>query len=169
MFRRPLGPASSLLTLLLLLACPLVVRAADPKPEPKDAEPTGPDYAVQGEYVGEVFTQAGNAPIGVQVVALGKGKFKAVGYLGGLPGDGWDRSPRRASEGGTQGWRRRVQERRVFEHGERRRADDQRGGREDRRPEEDRSREHDLGCCAAGRCRRLVRRFDRRATSRMAR
>ncbi len=99
MCRRPLDRASSLLTLLLLLACPLVIRAADPKPEPKDAEPTGPDYGVQGEYVGEVFSQAGNSPIGVQVVALGKGKFKAVGYIGGLPGDGWDRSQRRGSEG----------------------------------------------------------------------
>ena len=99
MFRRSFGHALSLVAVLLLLASPLVLRAAEPKPEPKDAEPTGPDYANQGEYVGEVFTQAGNAPIGVQVVALGKGKFKAIGYIGGLPGDGWDRSPRRRSEG----------------------------------------------------------------------
>ena len=98
MFRRPSGPASGLLAFLLLLTCPLVRAAAEPKPEPKDAEPTGPDYAVQGEYVGEVFTQAGNSPIGVQVVALGKGKFKAVGYIGGLPGEGWDRSPRKSSK-----------------------------------------------------------------------
>ena len=89
----------SLLAFLLLLSCPLVLRADDPKPVPKDAEPTGPDYAVQGEYVGEVFTQAGNSPIGVQVVALGKGKFRATGYIGGLPGEGWDRSPRKSSEG----------------------------------------------------------------------
>jgi len=99
MFRRPLGYASSLLALTLLLSCPLALRAEEPKPEPKDAEPTGPDYAAQGEYVGQVFTQAGEAPIGVQVIALGKGKFRATGYIGGLPGEGWDRSPRKSSEG----------------------------------------------------------------------
>jgi len=99
MFRRASGPASSLLACLLLLAFPIVLRAAEPKPEPKDAEPTGPDYAMQGEYVGEVITQSGNSPIGVQVIALGKGKLKVVGYPGGLPGEGWDRSPRKSSEG----------------------------------------------------------------------
>ncbi|HEY1785415.1 MAG TPA: DUF1080 domain-containing protein, partial [Pirellulales bacterium] len=88
-----------MIALLLFLLCPFVVRAEEPKPEPKDAEPTGPDYAVQGEYVGQVFTQAGEAPIGVQVIALGKGKFRATGYIGGLPGEGWDRSPRKSSEG----------------------------------------------------------------------
>ena len=62
MCRRPFGRASSLLVAVLLLACPLVLRSAEPKPEPKDAEPTGPDYAMQGEYVGEVFTQEGNSP-----------------------------------------------------------------------------------------------------------
>jgi hypothetical protein len=83
------------------------MRAAEPKPEPKDAEPTSPDYALQGEYVGEVFTQEGNSPVGVQVVALGNGKFKGVSCIGGLPGDGWDRSARRdgtgeLKEGGVQ-------------------------------------------------------------------
>ncbi|HEX8310875.1 MAG TPA: DUF1080 domain-containing protein [Chthoniobacteraceae bacterium] len=42
---------------------------------PADA---GPDYAVQGEYVGE--------NCGAQVVALGEGKFRIIGFSGGLPG-----------------------------------------------------------------------------------
>ncbi|HEY1784166.1 MAG TPA: DUF1080 domain-containing protein, partial [Pirellulales bacterium] len=96
--RRPSSPrAACSLALLSLLAFPLVVHAADAKTEPSVAEPSDPDYAVQGEYVGEVFTPAGNVPLGVQVIALGKGKFKGVSYLGGLPGAGWDRSPRRGS------------------------------------------------------------------------
>ncbi len=99
MCRRHFGQASSLLAFLFMLAVPLVMRAAETKPEPKDAEPTSPDYALQGEYAGEVFSQAGNSPLGVQIVALGKGKFKVVGHPGGLPGDGWDRSPRQSAEG----------------------------------------------------------------------
>ncbi|HTN77765.1 MAG TPA: DUF1080 domain-containing protein [Pirellulaceae bacterium] len=47
-----------------------------------------PDYAVQGEYVGGLST---DPEVGLQVVALGDGKFTAVLYRGGLPGAGWDR------------------------------------------------------------------------------
>ena len=45
-----------------------------------------PDFKIQGEYSGDI----GDQKWGVQVVALGEGKFHAVGYRGGLPGDGWD-------------------------------------------------------------------------------
>lgn len=48
-----------------------------------------PDFAAQGEYLGDVQTDDGVKRIGVQIVAKGKGKFVAVGYVGGLPGDGW--------------------------------------------------------------------------------
>src|SRR6185369_4707553 len=60
-----------------------------------------PDFAVQGEYVGEVNTGNGSHKVGVQVIALGKGKFRAARYLGGLPGDGWDRSDARQIDGET--------------------------------------------------------------------
>jgi len=56
--------------------------------DPKEA---GIDYQLQGEYLGELDTAEGKQKIGVQVIALGEGKFRAVGYVGGLPGDGWFR------------------------------------------------------------------------------
>ena len=45
MCRRPFNHSLSVLAFLLLLACPVVMPAAEPKPVPKDAEPTSPDYA----------------------------------------------------------------------------------------------------------------------------
>lgn len=46
------------------------------------------DYPLQGEYVGALST---DPAVGLQVIALGDGKFDATLYLGGLPGAGWDR------------------------------------------------------------------------------
>jgi hypothetical protein len=57
------------------------------------------DFALQGEYSGEVKTQDGDLKVGAQVIALGDGKFRMVGYHGGLPGDGWNGSERREAEG----------------------------------------------------------------------
>ncbi|WP_425619422.1 DUF1080 domain-containing protein [Anatilimnocola sp. NA78] len=57
-----------------------------------DPDKTDADFAYQGEYAGKIKDEEGNeASIGVQVIALGKGMFRAVGYPGGLPGDGWDK------------------------------------------------------------------------------
>ncbi len=55
-----------------------------------DAAQAGPDATVQGEYVGEVMIGGKKFKCGLQVIALGEGKFHVVAYQGGLPGDGWE-------------------------------------------------------------------------------
>lgn len=80
-------------TILLSLVIATTALAADPPKEPGKPyqvtaitrEKVDADYAVQGEYTGKM----GGAKTGVQVVALGEGKFDIVLYRGGLPGDGW--------------------------------------------------------------------------------
>ncbi len=69
--------------------------------DPKAAQ-ADPDFAVQGEYTGELRTDEGPHKVGVQVIALGGGKFHAVFYRGGLPGDGWDKEHKREGDGETK-------------------------------------------------------------------
>ena len=59
--------------------------------EPAFTDPAkaGPDFKVQGEYVGKIKVGGEEKPVGVQVMALGKHEFEATLFYGGLPGDGW--------------------------------------------------------------------------------
>jgi len=72
------------------------VKPADPvKPAPA-AKPKAyidpiqaaadPDFGLQGEYAGDIKGDKR----AIQLIALGDHKFHAVGYEGGLPGEGWD-------------------------------------------------------------------------------
>ena len=79
---------------LLLVACIEVLPASAADPPAKkpvetftDATKAGPDYQVQGEYVGEGPGGKG----AIQVVAEGDGQFACRALHGGLPGDGWER------------------------------------------------------------------------------
>ncbi len=56
-----------------------------------EAASKDPDFQVQGEYAADGQ--------GIQVIALGEGKFRAVSYTGGLPGAGWDLKTKSAEEG----------------------------------------------------------------------
>jgi len=78
---------------LLLAFVPCLSSGQTPTPKPPPpvahADPANvddDDFKIQGEYVGE---REGRR-FGVQIIALGEGKFEAVRYLGGLPGDGWN-------------------------------------------------------------------------------
>ena len=101
--------AHLLLTFSIMLAIVGPAFAKDKPKAAKHAEPAftdiataGPDFAFQGEYVGEV--KVANRPIkyGAQIIASGNGNFHAVGYLGGLPGDGWDEKTRVEADGQTK-------------------------------------------------------------------
>lgn len=92
-----LRPLISGLTCVSLLAAGTFAAAAGPTyTDPAKADA---DFAYQGEYSGTLSEDGNDVKVGVQVIALGGGKFHGVGYRGGLPGDGWDKEKRVEGDG----------------------------------------------------------------------
>jgi len=88
-------PRISLLAALLIACVPAACLHAEAGPVITDPAQAGPDFEIQGEYVGNVVTDDGEQRFGAQIVALGDGAFRLVGYTGGLPGDGWNKGDKR--------------------------------------------------------------------------
>jgi hypothetical protein len=68
---------------------PAAAEAPIKKPAYTDPAATDADFPFAGEYAGTLTKHGKSEKYGVQVIALGDGTFDAVGYPGGLPGDGW--------------------------------------------------------------------------------
>ena len=83
-----------------LLLCSVVAAAAlGAGPTYTDPNKADADFPFQGEYVGLIKNDNGEMKVGVQVIALSGGKFRAVGCHGGLPGDGWNGQEKHNVEG----------------------------------------------------------------------
>ena len=98
MARRVLGIA----LILLIATNHLSIHAAEKDLKKKaflTEKEAGPDFKIQGEYSGTISTNDGDKSFGLQVIALGDGKFRAVSYPGGLPGDGWNGEEKSETEG----------------------------------------------------------------------
>src|SRR6476659_8882604 len=85
-FRGTDMPRFTIFTLFLFCTLPLVAAEKNPTYITTTEAAKDPDFAIQGEYAGEIK----NEKRGVQIIALGNGKFHAVGYENGLPGDGFE-------------------------------------------------------------------------------
>lgn len=75
---------------LTVSASPVLSEDAKSPTVTTEISEAGPDYAVQGEYLGEIKSTE-TTKVGAQVVALGDGKFDLKVFKGGLPGAGWMR------------------------------------------------------------------------------
>lgn len=90
----------SLFIVLVLSLSEFAVAADDKAAAAQPATPLDADFFLQGEYAGELQTSEGPATkTGLQVIALGDGRFQAVEYSGGLPGSGWNQQTRLKSTG----------------------------------------------------------------------
>ncbi len=83
----------------LLVLCAAAMLQAEQVALALDAKQADADFAFQGEYAGAIEVDGQSTKVGIQVIALGGGRFHAVGHIGGLPGDGWDGQEKKEADG----------------------------------------------------------------------
>jgi hypothetical protein len=92
---------------LATVALGLVVWSAAGAEAQRTADPAAaaahPDFALQGEYVGQVAADGGPRTRAVQIGARGNGAFEMLLFEGGLPGAGWNGSEPRLVGGERNG------------------------------------------------------------------
>jgi hypothetical protein len=81
-----------------LLLSSLTLAALATGPAYTDSDKTDIYFPFQGEYIASVSIDNSQARKGLQVVALGGGKFRVTTYEGGLPGDGWNKAQRHEAD-----------------------------------------------------------------------
>jgi len=99
----------ALIAVLTLMFSGSLIADAQEKPVYDDPAKTDADFELAGEYQGLLPIDNGDTKFGTQVIAKGKGKFEIVSYLGGLPGDGWNRETPNRYSGQRQGDSIRVE------------------------------------------------------------
>jgi hypothetical protein len=101
MIRKP--QFSLMLILAAMMACP--ASAAHQEVVDPEVAKADPDFAVQGEYLGEgVLPDGTEGKVGAQVIARGGGEFEVCLLAGGLPGEGWKKGdPQFRTQGRREG------------------------------------------------------------------
>ena len=89
----------ALLIPLVVVACSCPSRLNAAEIAVTDPAEADADFAIQGEYTGEVVVDGRTRTAATQVIALGEGRFRAMAFWGGLPGAGWDRKGPFPAEG----------------------------------------------------------------------
>ena len=99
----------------------------------KAADPFGakkaPDSKFPGEYVGTYISDGEKIKYGLQIFALGEGKFRAIGFNGGLPGAGFKKGGKIERVEGKLAKGKKGSERIVFQNDDEEAIADLRKGR----------------------------------------
>ena len=114
---------------LLLLALASPAGAGPKEKDPRsitatDPAQAGPDFAAQGEYVGTLPIEGKEAKIGLQIVALGGGKFLRDRLSRGAARRRVGQEDENGGRRRNQGWSGRLQEERQHNYLQGRRSDD---------------------------------------------